>query len=103
MEFTGFCRLSRLVIVHVEKFGRFDVDAVLKSLFMCLCELSDDISNRLDSEITKKVTISNVPCCVNSTLQHFVLVAQNHLNIRITGAAPQLDTITPNWMQNLLV
>jgi hypothetical protein len=41
---------------------------VLKSLFMRLGELSDDICNRLDSEITMKVTISNVPRCVNKTL-----------------------------------
>jgi hypothetical protein len=40
----------------------------LKSLFMRLGELSDDICNRLDSEITMKVTISNVPSCVNNTL-----------------------------------
>jgi hypothetical protein len=55
-------------IVHVEKSGRFDVDVVLKPLFMRVGELSDDICNRLDSEITIKVTISNVPWCVNNTL-----------------------------------
>jgi hypothetical protein len=42
-------------IVHVEKSGRFDVDMVWKSLFMKVGELSDDICNRLDSEITMKV------------------------------------------------
>jgi hypothetical protein len=83
--------------------GRFDVDVVLKSLFMRLVELSYDICNRLDSEITMKVTISNVPRCVNSTLQYFVLVALDHSNIRIIGAAPELDTITPSWTYNLLV
>jgi hypothetical protein len=30
-------------IVHVEKSGRFDDDVVLKSLFMRLGELSDDM------------------------------------------------------------
>jgi hypothetical protein len=70
---------------------------------MRLGELSDDICNRLDSEITMKVTISNVPRYVNNALQYFVLVAWNHLNIRITGAAPELDTTTPNWTYNLLV
>jgi hypothetical protein len=39
-----------------EESGRFDVDVVLTSLFM---RLSDDICNRLDSEITMKVTISD--------------------------------------------
>jgi hypothetical protein len=67
---------------------------VLKSLFMRLGELSDDICNRLDSEITMKVTISNVPRCVNNRLQYFVLVALNHLNIGFTSAAPELDNIT---------
>jgi hypothetical protein len=76
---------------------------VLKSLFMRLGELSDDICNCLDSEITMKVTISNVPRCVNNTLQSFFLVALNHLNIGFTSAAPELDTITPNWSYNLLV
>jgi hypothetical protein len=63
---------------------------------MRLGELGDDICNQLNSEITMKVTISNVPQCGNNTLQYFVLVALNHLNIRITGTAPELDTITPN-------
>jgi hypothetical protein len=53
-------------MVHV-KSGRSDVDVVLKSLFMRLGKLSDDICNRLNSEITMKVTISNVPRCVNNT------------------------------------
>jgi hypothetical protein len=39
-------------IVHTEKCERFDVDVVLKSLFMRVGELSDDIRNRLDPEIT---------------------------------------------------
>jgi hypothetical protein len=73
----------------------------LKSLFMRLGELRDDICNRLDSEITMKVTISNVPRCVNNTLVLF-LVALNRLNIKITGAGPELDTITPNSTYNLL-
>jgi hypothetical protein len=64
-------------IVHVEKSGCFNVDVVLKSLFMIIGELSDGICNCLDSGITM-VTISNVPRCVNSTLWHFVLVALNH-------------------------
>jgi hypothetical protein len=50
-----------------------------------------------------KVTISNVPWCVNNTLYYLVFVALNHLNIRFTSAAPKLDTITPNWTYNLLV
>jgi hypothetical protein len=64
---------------------------------------SDDICNHLDSEITMTVTISNTPCCVDNTHQHFVLVALNHFNIRITGAAQKMDTITPNWTYNLPV
>jgi hypothetical protein len=76
---------------------------VLKSLFMRLGERSDDICNRLDSEIRMKVSISKVPWCVNNTLWHFVLVALNYLNIIITGSAPELDTIIPNWTYNLLV
>jgi hypothetical protein len=89
-------------IVHVENSGRFEVDVVLKYLFTRLGELCDDICNCLDSEITM-VTISKVPGHVNNTLEYFVLVALNHLNIRITGAAPELNTITPNWTYNLLV
>jgi hypothetical protein len=54
-------------IVHVEKSGRFGVDVGLKPPFLSVGELSDDICNRLDSEITM-VTISNVPWCVNNTL-----------------------------------
>jgi hypothetical protein len=76
---------------------------VLKSLFMRGGGLNDDICNRLDPEITMKVTISNVPWCADNTHYHFVLVALNYFNIRITGAAPELDTITPNWTYNLLV
>jgi hypothetical protein len=53
-------------IVHAEKSGRSDVDMALKSLFMRDGELSDDICNRLDSEIMMEVTILNVPWCVNN-------------------------------------
>jgi hypothetical protein len=62
-------------------------------------ELSDDICNRLDPEVTMKVTVAKVPWCVDYTLQHFVLIALNHLNNRLTGAAPKLATITPNWTE----
>jgi hypothetical protein len=44
-----------------------DVDVVLKSLFMRLGELSDDICNRLDSEITMKVTMQWVTETANQT------------------------------------
>jgi hypothetical protein len=54
-------------IVPVEKSGCFDVDVVLKSLFMKVGELNDDICNNLDPEITM-VTILNGPWCVDSTL-----------------------------------
>jgi hypothetical protein len=50
-----------------KKSGGFDVDVVLKSLFMRLGQLSDDICNRLDPVITMKVTISNVPWGVDNT------------------------------------
>jgi hypothetical protein len=50
----------------------------MKYLFMRVGELGDDICNCIDPEITMKVTISNVPWCINNTLQHFVLVAMNH-------------------------
>jgi hypothetical protein len=57
--------------------GRFNVDVVLKSVFVRVGELSDDISNRLDPEIKMKVAL-------------------NHFNFRITGTAPKLDIITVN-------
>jgi hypothetical protein len=66
--FKRFLPLQSSGDVHAEKSGRFDVAVVLKSLFMRLGELSDDICKRLDSEITMKVTISNVPRCVNNTI-----------------------------------
>jgi hypothetical protein len=65
-------------------------------------ELRDDICNGLDPEITMNVAISNVPCCVYNTYYHFILAVLNHFNIRITGAAPKLDTIAPNWTYTLL-
>jgi hypothetical protein len=37
-------------IVHVKKSGCFDVDVVLKLLFIRVGELSDDICNRLDHD-----------------------------------------------------
>jgi hypothetical protein len=55
-------------IFHIEKSGCFGVDVVSKSLFMRVGELSDDICNHLDPEIMMKLTISNVPWCVNNTL-----------------------------------
>jgi hypothetical protein len=48
--------------------GRFDVEVVSKSLYMRVGELSDDICNRLDPEITLKVIILNGPLCVDNTL-----------------------------------
>jgi hypothetical protein len=55
-------------VVHVDKCGRFDVDVVLKSLFMRAGKVSDDICNRFDPEITMKVTTSNVPRCADNTV-----------------------------------
>jgi hypothetical protein len=43
-------------IVHIKQSGHFNVDVVLKSLFMRVGEISDAICNRLDSDITMKVT-----------------------------------------------
>jgi hypothetical protein len=54
-------------IVHVEKSGRFHVDVVLKSLYMRVSELSEDICNCLDPKIMV-VTISNIQPCVGNTL-----------------------------------
>jgi hypothetical protein len=48
-------------IAHVEKSEHFDDDVVLKYLFMRAGELRDDICNRLDPEVTMKITISNIP------------------------------------------
>jgi hypothetical protein len=42
-----------------------------------------------------KVTVTNIPRSLDNTLYHFVLEELNHLDVRITGAAPKLDTITP--------
>jgi hypothetical protein len=44
-----------------------------------------------------KVTVTNIPRRLDNTLYHFVLEALNHLDldVRITGAAPKLDAITP--------
>jgi hypothetical protein len=64
----------------------------LKSLFMRVGRLSDDLCNHLNPKITMKVTVLNIPWCVDSTLYHFVLIVLNHFNIRITGAGPKLDT-----------
>jgi hypothetical protein len=48
-------------IVHVEKSGHFNVDVVLKPLFMRVGKFNNDICNCLDSEIAMMVTISNMP------------------------------------------
>jgi hypothetical protein len=69
---------------------------------MTVGNLSIDICNHLDPEIMMKVTISYVPWRVDNTLYRRVLIVLNHFNIRITGAAPKLVAITPNWMHNLL-
>jgi hypothetical protein len=55
-------------IATVEKSGRFDVYVAFKSLLMRFGELSDDICNHSDSEIKMKVTNSNVPRCVVTTM-----------------------------------
>jgi hypothetical protein len=54
-------------IVHIEKSGHFDVDVVLRSLFMRVGELSNDICNHLNPKIMM-VTISNVPWCIDNTV-----------------------------------
>jgi hypothetical protein len=76
---------------------------VLKSLFSIFSELSDDICKPLDRQVKIKATISKVPWCISNTILQIILVLLNDLNIRITGAAPELDTITPNYTYNLLV
>jgi hypothetical protein len=51
-------------IAHVEKSGRFDVDVVLKSLFMRLGELSDDICNEYTSICTSIFCFALMPFCL---------------------------------------
>jgi hypothetical protein len=70
---NSFFRLSR----------DFDVDVLLKSLFMRAGELSEDICNRFNPEISMKVTISNIPWCVHNTLQHFILVVLNRVVLEV--------------------
>jgi hypothetical protein len=63
---------------------------------MRVSEHGDDICIRLDPEITMKVTISNVAWCVDSIIQHFVLIALNDNNIRIIDASAKWHTIPAN-------
>jgi hypothetical protein len=44
-------------IVHVKKYGLFDVDEVLKSLFVRDGELSDGICNLFVPEVKMKFTV----------------------------------------------
>jgi hypothetical protein len=44
-EFKRFHPFDSSGDVHVENFGRFDVEVVLKSVFIRVGEVSDDICN----------------------------------------------------------
>jgi hypothetical protein len=70
---------------------------------MTLSILSDDAINSLHIQILMKVVISNVPRSIHDTTDYSVLESLYDISVALAGTAPKLNTISPYWLENLLV
>ena len=55
----------------------------------------DDLTDRLHSEISMEVSISNVPWCVYNAPQYLVLKSLYDVSVCLAGTPPQLDALSP--------
>ena len=63
---------------------------------MLLCKSLDFARHNVHFQVTVKVTVSNVPECIDNVPKYFVLESLYDVYITLFGATPQLDTVCPN-------
>jgi hypothetical protein len=68
-----------------------------------LSVLSDDAIDSFRIQILTKVVISNVPRSIHDTTDYSVLESLYDISVALAGTTSKLDTISPYWLENLLV
>jgi hypothetical protein len=63
--------------------------------------LSDDATDSFHIQILMKVVISNVARSIHDTTDYSIL--ESLYDISVAGTTPKLNTISPYWLENLLV
>jgi hypothetical protein len=70
---------------------------------MALSILFDDASDSCHIQIFKKVVIANVPGGIHDTTEYSVLEPLYDISVALAGTTPKLNTISPCWLEDLLV
>jgi hypothetical protein len=60
-----------------------------------LCKSLDFARHNAHFQVSVKVTVSNVPGCIDNVPKYFVLESLYDVYISLFGATPQLDTVCP--------
>ena len=63
---------------------------------MILCKSLDFARHNVHFQVSVKVTVSNVPGCIDNISKYFVLESLYDVYITLYGATPDLDTVCPN-------
>jgi hypothetical protein len=67
---------------------------------MSLSILFDDA---IDIQILMKVVIANVPGGIHDTTEYSILEPLCHISVALAGTAPKFNTLSPYWLEDLLV
>ena len=59
-------------------------------------QISGFARHNVHFQVSVKVTVSNVPGCIDNVPKYFVLKSFYDVYITLFGATPQLDTVCPN-------
>jgi hypothetical protein len=69
---------------------------MVESFFVLLCKSLDFARHDVHFQISVEVIVSDVPGCIDSVPEYFVLESLNNVCITLFGATPELDTVCPN-------
>jgi hypothetical protein len=50
-----------------------------------------------------EVVISNVPGSIHDITEYSILESLYNISVALTGTTPKLNTLSPDWLKNLLV
>jgi hypothetical protein len=70
---------------------------------MTLSILSDDAIDSFHIQILMKAVISNVPRSIPNTTDYSILESLYDIFVALAGTTQKLNTISPYWLENLLV
>jgi hypothetical protein len=70
---------------------------------MSLSILFDDVIDSCHIQIFMKVVIANVPGGIHDTTEYSILEPLYDISVALAGTTPELNTISPYWLEDLFV